>query len=174
MDRPADHAGVLQDATRHVETQRLRRGDDDQHIDRHLAKAVDVLDAGLVVDQRERVERQLGQRRAQRCAARQLQPDSPQKRARIGVRKPGGATLATLTIDIPDELSAQLDQVKDRLPELLALSLQQPAVPAHIYRAILDFLASKPTPDAIVAFRPAPEMQERLNTLLARSRAGQL
>ena len=70
--------------------------------------------------------------------------------------------------------SAQLDQVKDRLPELLALSLQQPAVPAHIYRAILDFLASKPTPDAIVAFRPAPEMQERLNTLLARSRAGQL
>lgn len=82
--------------------------------------------------------------------------------------------MATITIDIPDELSAQLTQVRDRLPELLALSLQQPAVPAHIYRAILDFLASQPTPDEIVAFRPTPEMQARLTTLLSRSRAGQL
>jgi hypothetical protein len=82
--------------------------------------------------------------------------------------------MATLTIDIPDKLSAQLDQVRDRLPELLALSLHQPAVPARIYRAILDFLASKPTPDAILAFRPDSEMQARLSTLLARSRAGQL
>lgn len=82
--------------------------------------------------------------------------------------------MATISIDIPDELSAQLEQVRDRLPELLALSLQQPAVPAHIYRAILDFLATRPTPAEIAAFRPAPEMQERLATLLARSRDGQL
>ena len=82
--------------------------------------------------------------------------------------------MATLSIDIPDELLAQLDPVRDRLPELLALSLQQPAVPARTYRAILDFLASKPTSDAILAFRPDPEMQARLTTLLARSRAGQL
>ena len=82
--------------------------------------------------------------------------------------------MATLTIDIPDELSAQLHQVRDRLSELLALSLQQPAVPARTYRAILDFLASKPTPDEIVALRPDPEMQARLSTLLARRSAGQL
>lgn len=82
--------------------------------------------------------------------------------------------MATITIDIPDELSAQLAQVRDRIPELLALSLQQPAVPAHIYREILDFLASQPTPEDIVAFRPTPEMQARLTTLLERSRAGQL
>lgn len=82
--------------------------------------------------------------------------------------------MATITIDIPDELSAQLTQIRDRLPELLALSLQQPAVPAHIYREILDFLASQPTPDEILAFGPTPEMQARLSTLLDRSRAGQL
>ena len=82
--------------------------------------------------------------------------------------------MPTITIDIPDELSAQLVQVRDRLPELLALSLQQPAVPAHIYREILDFLASQPTPDEILAFRPTPEMQARLRTLLDRSHAGQL
>ncbi len=74
--------------------------------------------------------------------------------------------MATITIDIPDELSAQLAQVRDRIPELLALSLQQPAVPAHIYREILDFLASQPTPEEIVAFRPTPEMQARLTTEL--------
>jgi hypothetical protein len=82
--------------------------------------------------------------------------------------------MATITIDIPDELSAQLAQVRDRIPELLALSLQQPAVPAHIYREILDFLASQPTPEEIMAFRPTPEMQARLTTLLDRSRAGLL
>ncbi len=31
--------------------------------------------------------------------------------------------MATITIDIPDELSDQLAQVRDRIPELLALSL---------------------------------------------------
>ena len=82
--------------------------------------------------------------------------------------------MATITIDIPDELSGQLAQMRDRIPELLALSLQQPAVPAHIYREILDFLASQPTAEEIVAFRPTPEMQTRLTTLLDRARAGLL
>ncbi len=82
--------------------------------------------------------------------------------------------MATITIDIPDELSVQLDQVRDRLPELLALSLHQPAVPAHLYRAILDFLATKPTPEEIAGFRPDPAMQERLHLLLDRSYAGYL
>ncbi len=82
--------------------------------------------------------------------------------------------MATLTIDIPDELSAQLDPIRDRLPELLALSLQQPAVPAAIYRMLVDFLASTPTPAEIAAFRPTPAMQERLRTLLERSQAATL
>jgi hypothetical protein len=82
--------------------------------------------------------------------------------------------MATITIDIPDELSAQLDPIRDRLPELLALSLQQPAIPASIYRRLVDFLASAPTPDEIAAFRPSAVMQERLRTLLERSHAGAL
>ena len=82
--------------------------------------------------------------------------------------------MATLTIDIPDELSAQLNQVRDRIPELLALSLQQPAVPASIYRTILTFLAQRPTADEIAAFRPTPEMQSRLSVLLARNQTGTL
>lgn len=77
--------------------------------------------------------------------------------------------MATITIDIPDELSVQLDLVRERIPELLALSLQQPAVPAHIYRTLVDFLANKPTPAEVLAFRPTPAMQERLAILLERS-----
>ena len=76
--------------------------------------------------------------------------------------------MARITLKVPDELSEQLKHVGDRLPELLALSLQQPALPAHIYRYILNFLASKPTPEEIAAFSPTPEMQERLRILLVR------
>ena len=79
-----------------------------------------------------------------------------------------------ITIEVPEELSEQIAQVGDRLPELLALSLQQPALPAHIYRYILNFIASNPTPQEIAAFKPTPEMQKRLRTLVSRSQAGEL
>jgi hypothetical protein len=79
-----------------------------------------------------------------------------------------------ITIEVPDELSGQLTQMGDRLPELLVQFLQQPALPVHIYRYILNFLASAPTPEEIAGFKPTPEMQERLQTLLSRSKTGQL
>ena len=82
--------------------------------------------------------------------------------------------MAKITLEIPDELSEQLTQLGERLPELLALSLQQPPLPARIYRYILDFLASNPTPEQILAFRPTEEMQERLQTLLTRNSSGEL
>ncbi len=82
--------------------------------------------------------------------------------------------MATITLDVSDAIAAQLDAMRDRLPELLALSLQQPAVPAHIYRFIVDFLASNPSPEELAAFGPAPEMLDRLQTRLARARADEL
>ncbi|MGE0130962.1 MAG: hypothetical protein AB7U82_23030 [Blastocatellales bacterium] len=82
--------------------------------------------------------------------------------------------MPTVTVEVPDELSARLNQVGERLPELLALSLEQPAVPARFYRDILNFLASNPTPEQIVAFRPAPEILQRLKTLLAREANGEV
>ena len=79
-----------------------------------------------------------------------------------------------ITLEIPEELSKQLASVGDRLPELLALSLQQPPLPAHIYRYIVGFIASNPTPQQIAAFSPTAEMQQRLRTLLERSQAGEI
>ncbi len=82
--------------------------------------------------------------------------------------------MAVITVEIPDKLRDQVAQLRDRLPELLALSLHQPALPAATYRYILDFLASNPSPEQIAAFRPTLEMQERLRALLDRSHEGQL
>jgi hypothetical protein len=80
-----------------------------------------------------------------------------------------------ITLEISEELSAQLTQVGiDRVPELLERSLRQSNVAAPIYRHILDFLASNPTPAAIAAFRPTTEMQDRLRVLLDRSKSGSL
>jgi len=82
--------------------------------------------------------------------------------------------MTTVTIEVPDELSELITQAGDRLPELLSQSLRQPALPAHIYRYILDFLASNPTAGEIAAFGPTPEMAERLRTLMERESAREI
>lgn len=62
-----------------------------------------------------------------------------------------------VTLEISDELLTQLEQIGDRWHEVLAPSLQQPVIPAHIYRYILDFLSSDPTPQQIVHLSQLPK-----------------
>lgn len=82
--------------------------------------------------------------------------------------------MTTMTIQIPDELSEQLRHRKDQVPELLAIGLQQAPLPAQVYRHVLNFIASNPTPEQIAAFEPTPEMRERLRGLLARERTNEI
>ncbi|MGA9997010.1 MAG: hypothetical protein WBP93_16450 [Pyrinomonadaceae bacterium] len=82
--------------------------------------------------------------------------------------------MTTITIEVPDELSELIAQAGDRLPELLSQSLQNQTLPVHIYRYILDFLASNPSAEEIAAFGPTPEMAERLQSLLAREAADEI
>lgn len=64
---------------------------------------------------------------------------------------------------------------RHRLPELLARGLKEPTtLPAHVYRYVLNFLASRPTPEQVAAFSPTPEMIERLQTLLGRQAGGEI
>jgi hypothetical protein len=77
--------------------------------------------------------------------------------------------MATLTLEISDELMAQLAPVQDQLPELLHRCLLPPTLSAEVYRYILDFLASQPTPEEIAAFRPTLAMQQRLRYLCDRA-----
>ena len=81
--------------------------------------------------------------------------------------------MATVTIEVPDELSELVAQVGDRLPELLARILKEPTLPTHVYRYVLDFLAARPTPDQVTGFGPTPEMIDRLQTLLEREAKGE-
>src|SRR5215212_6479644 len=82
--------------------------------------------------------------------------------------------MATVTIEVPDELSELVAQAGNRLPELLAQSLKEPALPAHVYRYVLDFLAGRPTPEQLAAFGPTREMVARLRTLLGRESSGEI
>ena len=62
--------------------------------------------------------------------------------------------MATVIIEVPDELAELITQAGDRLPELLSRSLREPTLPAHAYHYILDFLARRPSPEEIAAFAP--------------------
>jgi hypothetical protein len=68
----------------------------------------------------------------------------------------------------------QIAPIRDQLPDLLRRCLQPSAVPTQVYRYVLDFLASQPTPEQIANFRPTAEMQGRMQYLLSRSQEGQL
>lgn len=82
--------------------------------------------------------------------------------------------MTTITLEVPDELSELIAQAGDRLSELLAQSLRHPAMPIHIYRYILDFLASNPSAEEIAAFGPSPEMSERLQNLVTREKTSEI
>ena len=82
--------------------------------------------------------------------------------------------MAVLTIEIPDELMEQLSPLRDQLPELLRRCLHPLALPAQVYRYVLDFLTSEPTPEQIASFRPTDEMQARLKGLVEKECDGAL
>lgn len=85
------------------------------------------------------------------------------------------AVMPKITLEVSEELSTQVAELGiDRLSASLALGLRQSVVPSEVYRYILDFLTSNPTPKEISEFRPLPEMQERLRDLLDRSHGDRL
>ena len=82
--------------------------------------------------------------------------------------------MARLTIEIPDDLMEQLTPIQEQLPDLLRRCLHPLTLPAQVYRYVLDFLASQPTPKQIANFRPTADMQMRMQYLLLQNQADQL
>jgi hypothetical protein len=80
-----------------------------------------------------------------------------------------------ITIRVPDDLGRELDQYRDRLPELLERGLRdlQLETTADEVSAddIIAVLASQPTPQQVLAIRPSDQMQARASDLLARSKS---
>jgi hypothetical protein len=75
-----------------------------------------------------------------------------------------------MTIQVPDSLAEQVSAVGERLPEILAHGLEELSpLPNEVYRYILEFLISEPSPKEIVNFEPTPTMTERVNELLEKT-----
>ena len=82
-----------------------------------------------------------------------------------------------LTLTIPDELATRLRAVEDRLPEILELGLREWLSSPPDYAGLNDLfetLARLPSPEEVLALRPAPILQDRIEELLDKNRVSGL
>lgn len=89
--------------------------------------------------------------------------------------------MTTITLEVPDELAARINEARGILPELISDALEpdtadktaltlKAAANHPVYREMMDFLASSPTPQQIIAYKVSPSSQERLEELLEKNR----
>lgn len=96
--------------------------------------------------------------------------------------------MATITLQIPDELAQRLEPLQNRLPELLwqlleltknpttiepEITINSGDIPA-VYQEVLDFLIKSPIPQDIVNFKVSQQAQTRLQILLDKNRESTL
>ena len=74
-----------------------------------------------------------------------------------------------ITIEVPETLGRQLQQMQDRLPEVLERGLREIVAEASALppdkQSIIVVLTSQPTPEQVLAIRPSPELQRRAHEL---------
>lgn len=80
-----------------------------------------------------------------------------------------------IVIEVPEQLTERISEVQAHLSEEVTRWGTQPsAIPAEVYRYILEFLAQSPSPQEIVDFKLAPATQERIRELLEKNREREL
>jgi hypothetical protein len=81
-----------------------------------------------------------------------------------------------VTIEIPDELARKLETERERVAEITQLGLKELGWPEHevencaLAEEIVSFLARRPTPEEILAFRPSEASVARGRELLEKNR----
>ncbi|NEU75937.1 hypothetical protein PI95_026115 [Hassallia byssoidea VB512170] len=79
-----------------------------------------------------------------------------------------------VTFDLPDEVVTQLQPFADKLPQIVELGLRElNAIAQEGFSGmaeVLEFLASLPTAEAIIALRPSESLQAQINILLEKNR----
>jgi hypothetical protein len=79
-----------------------------------------------------------------------------------------------ITVTINDELANQLKPYEAQLSEILELGIREWRARGEVgyngMSGVLEKLASLPTPEEVLALRPTPPLQERLDTLLEKNR----
>jgi hypothetical protein len=83
-----------------------------------------------------------------------------------------------ITVDVPDDMMKQLEPLRDELPQILALGLQQiQANPTQGFSGlteVLEFLAQLPSPQEILALRLSDKLQEEVEGLLEKNKTAGL
>jgi hypothetical protein len=92
--------------------------------------------------------------------------------------------MMTITLEVSDQLAAEIESIRDELPVLLAITRQlfRPASEVQVhtspvylaYKRLLDFLASEPTHEHISRFTISPQAQARVHELLDKHGEGEL
>lgn len=79
-----------------------------------------------------------------------------------------------ITVTIADELAMKLQPYQAQFPEILELGIREWCARSEAGYSgvtdVLETLAALPTPEEVLALRPAPPLQERLDALLEKSR----
>lgn len=79
-----------------------------------------------------------------------------------------------VTLNIPEDLAARLNLLEDKLPQILELGLRELNATAQLgfegAAEVLEFLATLPTPEEIIALRPSKALQDRISALLEKNR----
>lgn len=89
--------------------------------------------------------------------------------------------MATITLEVPEDLAQRLKIERDRVPQLLEQALRQlpprldlpapvPVPPVLAFTEMIEFLASHPTSEQILAFKISLQAQARLSWLLDKNR----
>lgn len=83
-----------------------------------------------------------------------------------------------ITIRVPDALARRLQDIQDRLPEVLERGLldvlAETSPRFSDENAVLGLLASRPAPEEVLAIRASAELQSRAGELLRRSKQDEL
>jgi hypothetical protein len=79
-----------------------------------------------------------------------------------------------VTLDIPEELAAQLGPLEAHLPKILELGLRELNASAQAgfegAAEVLEFLAKLPTPEEIIDLHPSEALQTQVSALLEKNR----
>ena len=84
--------------------------------------------------------------------------------------------MSDITLQIPDDLAERLRGREPQLAQILELGLRELFAEQGFAgaAALLELLATLPNPKDILDLRPSPELQQRIDALLEKSRAGPL
>lgn len=79
-----------------------------------------------------------------------------------------------ITLDLPEELVSRLSSLQDKLPQILELGLRELNASSRTgfsgAAEVVEFLATLPTPEEIIALRPTEALQTQIANLLEKNR----